>query len=59
VVFTWVVLIPLCLLTDEQSVETLLSLAETYIGYGRDVSQQGAGGLKGESGDLKTQFQGG
>lgn len=33
--------------TDQQAMETLLSLAETYAGHGRDVSSQGTTATKG------------
>jgi hypothetical protein len=35
------------LVIDQQAIETLLTLAETYAGHGRDLSQQGAGTVKG------------
>lgn len=36
---------------DQQSVETLLSLAEEYGGHGKNLSQQGAGTVKGAHSD--------
>ncbi|EEP78474.1 conserved hypothetical protein [Uncinocarpus reesii 1704] len=33
--------------TDQQAIETLLSIAETYTGHTKNLSQQGAGNLKG------------
>ena len=32
---------------DQQAIETLLGLAETYGGHGKNLSQQGAGTVKG------------
>lgn len=36
---------------DQQSVETLLSLAEEYGGHSKNLSQQGAGTVKGAHSD--------
>lgn len=36
---------------DQQAVETLLSLAEEYGGHGKNLSQQGAGTIKGAHSD--------
>ena len=36
---------------DQQAVETLLGLAEEYAGHGKNISQQGAGTVKGAHGD--------
>lgn len=41
----------LTLLQDQQAVETLLSLAEEYGGHAKNVSQQGAGTVKGAHSD--------
>ena len=38
-------------LLDQQSIETLLSLAEEYGGHGKNMSQQGAGTVKGAHSD--------
>jgi hypothetical protein len=32
---------------DQQAIETLLSLAETYAGHGKNLGQQGSGTVKG------------
>ena len=36
---------------DQQSIETLLSLAEEYGGHSKNLSQQGAGTVKGAHSD--------
>lgn len=36
---------------DQQAIETLLSLAEEYGGHGKNLSQQGAGSVKGAHSD--------
>ena len=36
---------------DQQAVETLLSLAEEYGGHSKNISQQGAGTVKGAHSD--------
>lgn len=38
-------------ITDQQAIETLLSLAEEYAGHGKNISQQGAGTVKGAHDD--------
>ena len=36
---------------DQQAIETLLGLAEEYAGHGKNISQQGAGAVKGVRSD--------
>ncbi len=36
---------------DQQAIETLLGLAEEYGGHGKNLSQQGAGTVKGAHSD--------
>lgn len=38
-------------LLDQQAIETLLSLAEEYGGHSKNISQQGAGTVKGAHSD--------
>jgi hypothetical protein len=35
------------MILDQQAIETLLSLAETYAGHGKSLSNEGAGTVKG------------
>lgn len=42
-------------LSDQQAIETLLSLAETYGGHGRNVAQQSQGAVKGAHNDSSLQ----
>ena len=42
---------PADLVADQQAVETLLNLAEQYGGHGKNLSQQGAGSVKGAHSD--------
>lgn len=36
---------------DQQAIETLLNIAEQYAGHGKNITQQGAGAVKGAHGD--------
>ena len=41
--------------TDKQAIETLLDLAETYGGHGKDLSTQGVGAVQGAHTDNSLQ----
>lgn len=36
---------------DQQAIETLLNIAEQYADHGKNITQQGAGAVKGAHGD--------